>query len=89
MSACQEEWADYGLGMPTLLPLKKMSRLEKLRVMEALWTDLSQDEHGLESPAWHADALREAERAVAAGTARFGDWEEAKQRIRRKAAKLA
>lgn len=74
--------------MPTLLPLKKMSRLEKLRAMEALWTDLSQDEAALESPAWHAEALQAAEREVAAGTAKFSDWEEAKQRIRRKAAKL-
>ena len=41
------------------LPLKKMSRDEKLRAMEALWADLSQDENRLESPAWHGQALRE------------------------------
>ena len=75
--------------MPVALPLKKMSRDEKLRAMETLWADLSKDEDRLESPAWHAQALREAERAVMAGKARFSDWEEAKKRIRRKAAKLA
>jgi len=74
--------------MPTLLPLKKMSRPEKLRAMEEIWTDLSQDEKEFESPAWHEEALRAAERAVAAGTAKFSNWDEAKQRLRRKAAKL-
>jgi hypothetical protein len=75
--------------MPVALPLKKMSRDEKLRAMEALWADLSQDEGRFESPAWHARALRDAERAVNNGKAKFSDWGEAKKRIRRKAAKLA
>ncbi|MGC2625734.1 MAG: addiction module protein [Candidatus Udaeobacter sp.] len=75
--------------MPVVLPLQKMSRDEKLRAMEALWADLSKDDDGFESPAWHAQALREAERAVKTGKARFNDWDEAKKRIRRKAAKLA
>ena len=66
-----------------------MSRDEKLRAMEALWADLSQDEDRFESPAWHEQALREAERAAKNGKAKFTDWEEAKKRIRRKAAKLA
>jgi broad specificity phosphatase PhoE len=77
------------VSMPIALPLKKMSRDEKLRAMEALWADLSQEEARFESPAWHDNALREAERAVKTGKARFSDWDEAKKRIRRKAAKLA
>jgi len=48
--------------MPVVLPLQKMSRDEKLRAMEALWADLSQDEDRFESPVWHAQALREADR---------------------------
>lgn len=88
-TACHDEVANYIDEMPTLLPLKKMSRLEKLRAMEAIWTDLSQEEDAFESPAWHEEALRAAERAVADGTAKFSEWEEAKQRLRRKAAKLA
>lgn len=73
--------------MQTLLPLERMSRVEKLRAMEAIWEDLSRDVDAFESPAWHAEALRDAERAVAAGTAKFSDWEEAKKRITRKATK--
>ena len=75
--------------MPVLLPLKKMSRDEKLRAMEALWADLSLDEDQFESPVWHDEALREAERAVKAGKAKFSDWEEAKKRLRRQTTKLA
>lgn len=71
--------------MPITLPLKKMSRAEKLRVMEALWTDLSQNADEFDSPLWHAEALREAEQLVAKGKAKFSDWEQAKGRIRRKA----
>ena len=55
--------------MPVVLPLKKMSRDEKLRAMEALWADLSKDDDCFESPAWHAQALREAERAMKNGKA--------------------
>jgi hypothetical protein len=72
--------------MPTLLPLKTMSRVEKLREMEALWADLSQEEKKLKSPAWHQTALREAEQAVKSGKAKFNDWDEAKARLRRQTA---
>ncbi len=73
--------------MPTVLPLKRMSRVQKLRAMEEIWVDLSRDEDRYESPAWHKEALQEAERAVASGKAKFSDWEEAKERLRRKIAK--
>jgi hypothetical protein len=69
--------------MPTTLQLKSMSRLDKLRTMEALWADLSQDDAQLDSPAWHGEALRAAERAVATGTAKFSSWEESKKRLHR------
>ena len=75
--------------MPVVLPLQKMSRDEKLRAMEALWVDLSQDEDRFESPTWHEQALRDAEHAVKSGKAKFTDWEQAKRRIRHKAAKFA
>jgi hypothetical protein len=33
-----------------VLPLKEMSRAEKLRIMEAIWNDLASDESSFESP---------------------------------------
>jgi Putative addiction module component len=75
--------------MPITLPLSKMSRREKLMAMETLWTDLSSDDAKVDSPVWHADALKETERLVRSGKAKFMDWDEAKALLRRKAAKLA
>lgn len=75
--------------MPVLLPLEKMSRDEKLRAMEAIWADLSRDEEQFDSPAWHEQALRETEKLVETGEAKFSDWDEAKKRMRSKAEKLA
>ena len=73
------------LFVPTTLPLQKMSRKEKLIALEELWADLSRDEMELDSPGWHADALRETERLVKAGKAKFSDWDEAKERMRKAA----
>lgn len=63
------------------LPLHQMSRVKKLQAMKALWADLSRDEEGVESPDWHAEALKETEAEVALG--RAVDWDAAKQRLRR------
>ena len=66
-----------------------MSRDDKLRAMESIWTDLTQHADKFESPAWHSDVLSETQAVYEAGKVRFSDWDEAKQRLRRKAAKLA
>ena len=78
----------YVRHMAITLPIKRMSREEKLRAMEALWEDLSREESQFDSPAWHARALRHTERLVREGKAKFSDWAAARERIRRKAAKL-
>jgi hypothetical protein len=75
--------------MSLTLSLKKMSHADKLRAMEILWSDLAKNEDRFESPAWHGEALQEAQRLVKAGKAKFSDWDEAKARLRRKAAKVA
>ncbi len=72
--------------MSFAVPLEKMSRVEKLRAMEALWADLSQTEAQFDSPEWHAQALREAETALQSGRATFSKWDDAKQRLRDTAA---
>jgi hypothetical protein len=65
-----------------MLAIEKLTRSEKLRMMEALWDDLAHDTTVLASPAWHGDALQEAEQALASGQADFVDWETAKQSLR-------
>lgn len=65
------------------LEIQQMPRAEKLRLMEALWADLSRDEAELESPAWHADALRETSERVARGEEKILDWAQAKADLRK------
>jgi hypothetical protein len=62
--------------------IENLTRSEKLRMMEALWDNLVHDKTVLASPAWHGDALKEAESILASGQADFVDWETAKQRLR-------
>ena len=68
--------------MAVTLRIERMSREDKLRAMEALWADLSQDEAEMESPGWHGAVLRETEQLVRKGKAKFSDWQSARRRIR-------
>ena len=65
------------------LEIQQMPRQEKLKLMEALWTDLSRDEAELESPAWHGDALRETADRVARGEEKLLIWKQAKAKLRK------
>lgn len=63
--------------------IQKMPREEKWRLMEALWEDLRRDETEVESPTWHADALRETSERVARGEEKILDWAQAKAELRK------
>ena len=63
------------------LNLQEMSREEKIATMEAIWADLSKNPDRFDSPAWHAEALAEAETSVQDGTAQFRPLSEVKKRI--------
>jgi hypothetical protein len=64
------------------IALDTMTVPGKLRLMEALWADLSRHADTLELPAWHAQALRETEHQVAEGKETAIDWETAKKELR-------
>ena len=59
-----------------------MTVSDKLRLMEALWQDLSADEAGLPSPDWHGRVLEERVRLVASGQEVVMDWGAAKKLLR-------
>ena len=59
-----------------------LPRREKLRLMEALWSDLSREEGELDSPAWHAGVLRETSERLSRGEETILDWEAAKVKLR-------
>ena len=68
--------------MTTMLDVKSLSKVEKLRLLETLWTDFSSEAASVISPAWHETALNEACQLHADGKASFSDWSEAKARLR-------
>jgi len=65
-----------------LIATESLTRLDKLRLIEQFWEELSQVPELLEPPSWHAEALAEAEQAHATGQAAFVDWETAKAHLR-------
>ena len=68
--------------MDPVLPLDRMTVEEKLRVMEVLWADLSRKADAFESPAWHAEVLRERDQRVSEGKETYLNWEDAKRELR-------
>jgi hypothetical protein len=69
--------------MGIALPLEKMSRKEKIDVMESLWDDLCRYAEMVQSPAWHGAVLEQPEETLRVGEAEFSDWDAAKKRIRK------
>ncbi len=62
--------------------LNHLSKAEKLRMMDALWDDLTHDVEPFQSPAWHEDVLKETQQLVANGEVELLDWEKAKELLR-------
>ncbi len=69
--------------MEILQEIKHLSHIEKLKVMECLWKDLSGDEEQYDSPAWHNDALKETENRMYDGIEEIVDWDIAKKNLRK------
>jgi hypothetical protein len=68
--------------MSAQIDLQQMTIPDKLRLMEALWEDLSKQDAELKSPEWHGKVLAERERLVESGQEAFIDWEVAKRKLR-------
>ncbi len=67
--------------MSATVDLQQMSIPDKLRLMEALWIDLSKED--VASPGWHGEVLAERDRLIATGEEKFVEWETAKQQLRK------
>ena len=70
--------------MGVLQEIKQLSRIDKLRVMEALWKDLTGDEDKYDSPVWHEAALEETEKRMNDGIEEVVGWSTAKKNLRKK-----
>ncbi len=64
------------------IDLQQMTTADKLRLMEALWQDLSTTDADVVSPEWHRDVLAERDRLIESGEENFIDWEIAKKQLR-------
>lgn len=67
----------------SIAELRKLPAAEKLKIIEALWSDLAADEGNFASPAWHVEELRKTEAELAAGRMESLDWDEAKKQLRK------
>jgi hypothetical protein len=68
----------------TDIPLSKLTFAQKLESMETIWDDITTDESKLQSPIWYNDVLSDREEAVDSDNAKYSDWKEARERIKRK-----
>jgi len=68
--------------MQNTFEIEHLSREDKLRVMEAIWEDLSKEDTEVESPKWHQEALQETEQRLNLGEEKKVDWQSAKKELR-------
>jgi hypothetical protein len=68
--------------MSTTIDLQEMTTLDKLRLMEELWQNLSMTASEVASPEWHGEVIAERDRLINSGEETFIDWETAKKRLR-------
>lgn len=68
--------------MITEREIKEMPIDQKLRLMEAIWTEISRTSEDYTSPEWHREELQETEKRRASGQEGLIDWEEAKSKLR-------
>lgn len=70
--------------MKTNIDIKHLSRDEKLRVIEAIWEDLSCEDESIVSPTWHQEALQETVNRIRSGEEKILDWKEGKAVLRKR-----
>ena len=70
--------------MTNTIEISHLSREEKLRVMEAIWEDLSIEEEQVKSPDCHDKVLQETARRLRAGQESIVDWQEGKKELRKR-----
>lgn len=70
--------------MQNTFDIGNLSKEDKLRVMEAIWEDLSKEDTEVESPKWHQEALQETEQRLNLGEEKKIDWQTAKKDLRKR-----
>lgn len=68
----------------SITELRQLPPIEKLKLIELLWSDLAAHDASFDSPGWHAEELSKTEAALSSGQAETLDWEEAKKELRKR-----
>jgi len=68
--------------MTLLESIHALPKIEKMKVMEFLWEEITLDDSSYISPGWHENVLIETEKRVEEGDVKLIDWSEAKQELR-------
>ena len=63
--------------------LHQLPAIEKLKIIEALWSDLAEDETTLQPLSWHETALKKTETEFLAHNIEVIDWQQAKKELRK------
>lgn len=66
----------------TLTELHQLPAIEKIKIIELLWTDLAASEEVLPDLTWHESELAGTEAAFSAGAINTVDWQLAKKNLR-------
>lgn len=66
------------------IPLDKMTKEEKFRMMEALWIDLTGGDKEFTSPNWHEDVLKARHKRLMSGEEEYRDWDSAKEELNKR-----
>jgi hypothetical protein len=54
-----------------IVDFKKLTTIERLQAMEALWNLLLYEDESLEAPDWHERILEDRKKSIASGKAKF------------------
>ena len=68
--------------MQSAIEIRHLSKEEKLRIMEAIWEDLTREDEEVESPTWHLDVLQKTNQQFRLGKEKILDWSDAKKKLR-------
>ena len=61
--------------------LSRLTKAERIELMNAIWASLDNKDEEVESPAWHREVLAEREARIQSGEAQFLSLDEVKKRF--------
>ena len=68
--------------MLNMVELHSLPALDKLKIIEALWADLANDENSIPNLTWHEGELQKTEEMYISGSIEAVDWQQAKKELR-------